>query len=96
MPIPLWESAPWWQLVCPDAAHLAECVVDRVGLPRDDPALFVAGTAPGRVVLPPDRQFMAVMIVFSGGTLAGTLGKRERCIRGGCSACGNLSWSRQQ
>ncbi len=96
MLIPLWESAPWWQLVCPDAAHFAECVVDWVWLHRDDLALFVAGTTPGRAVLTPDWQFMAVRTDFSGGTSAGTLGKRERCIRGGCPACGSLSWRRQQ
>ena len=95
MLIPLWESTPWWQLACPDAAHFAECVVDWVWLPRSDPALFVAGTAPGRAVLPPDWKFMAVRIDFLGGNSTDTLGKRERCNRGGCPACGNLSWSRQ-
>ena len=64
MLIPLWESAPWWQLVCPDDAHFAECVVDWVWLPMDDLALFVAGTTPGRAALPLVWQFMAVMIDF--------------------------------
>ncbi len=64
MLIPFWKSAPWWQLVCPDACHFAECVVDWVWLPRDDPSLFVAGTAPGRAVLPPVWQFMAVRLDF--------------------------------
>ena len=48
------ESAPWWQLVCPDTVHFANNAVDWVWLPTDDSSLFVAGTAPGRVVLPPD------------------------------------------
>ncbi len=28
MLIPLWESATWWRLVVPEAAHFAEAVVD--------------------------------------------------------------------
>jgi len=94
MLITLWESAPWWQLVCPCACHFVECVVDWIWLPKDDTSLFVAGTAPGRAVLPPDWQFMAARIDFSRGSTAGTLGNRERCIRGGCPACGTLSWSK--
>ncbi len=78
MLIPLWESAPWWQLVSPDACHFAECVLNWVWLLRDDPSLFVAGTTPGRAVLPPDWQFMAVRLDFSRDSTAGTLGKRER------------------
>ena len=50
-----------------DAAHFADCVVDWVWLPKDDPALFVAGTTPGRAVLPPVWQFTAVRIDFLGG-----------------------------
>jgi phytoene dehydrogenase-like protein len=64
MLIPLWDSAPWWQLVCPDTNHLSEFVVDWVALPRGDPSLFVAGTAPGRSVLPPDWPTMAVRVDF--------------------------------
>ena len=54
MMIPIWESAPWWHLVFPDANHFVDCVVDWFLLPRGDPSLFVAGTAPSRDVLPPD------------------------------------------
>ena len=80
MLIPLWEIAPWEHLVCPDACHIAECVLDWVWLPRDEPPLFVACTSPGKAVFLPDLQFMAVMLEFSGGNTTCTLGKRERCI----------------
>ena len=46
MLIPLWESAPWWHLVCPDTNNFSKYVVDWVWLPRDDQTLFVAGNAP--------------------------------------------------
>jgi hypothetical protein len=49
----------------PDAAHFAEAVADWVWLPRADPNLFVPGTAPGRVIEPPDWPIMAVRIDFS-------------------------------
>ena len=70
--------------MCPDACHFAECVVGWVWLPMDDPSLFLAGTTPGRAVLPPDWKFMAARLDFRGGTTVGAIGKRERCIRGGC------------
>ena len=54
MLIPFWESAPWWQLVCPDTNYFCNNVVDLAWLPRDDPTLFETGTAPGRSVLPPN------------------------------------------
>jgi hypothetical protein len=40
--IPLWESDPWWQLVCPDTNHFYDNIVDWVLMPRDDPTLFEA------------------------------------------------------
>ena len=52
--VPMWESATWWRLVVPEGPHLAECVVDWVWLPRDDPDLFIGGRAPGRTILPPN------------------------------------------
>ena len=94
MLIPLWESAPWWQLICPDIGHFADNVVDWVWLPRDDSSLFVAGTAPGRAVLPPDWLVMAVRVDFKEPRSAPFLNKRDRCIRGGCPDCGSLSWHR--
>ncbi len=60
MLIPLWESAPGWRIVVPDAAHFAEAVVDWVWLPRTDPEFFVPGTVPGRVIALPDLPIMAV------------------------------------
>jgi hypothetical protein len=56
----------------------------------DDPSLFVAGTTPGRAVLLQDLQFMAVKLDFLGESTVITLGKREHCIRGGCSARGSF------
>ena len=98
MLIPLWDSAPWWQLVCPDTNHFSEFVVDWVALPRGDPSLFVAGSAPGRSVLPPDRPTMAVRVDFREAQFSSVplLHKRERCVRGGSSVCGSRSWRRQQ
>ncbi len=98
MLIPMWDSAPWWQLVCPDTNHLSEFVVDWVALPRGDPTLFVAGTAPGRSVLPPDWSTMAVRVDFKEARPSPVLllNKSERCVRGGCSDCGSRSWRRQQ
>ncbi len=98
MLIPLWDSAPWWQLVCPDTNHFSEFVLDWVALPRGDPSLFVAGTAPGRSVPSPDWPTMAVRVDFREARLSSAplLNKSERCIRGGCSDCGSRSWRRQQ
>ena len=83
MLIPLWESAPWWQLICPDTNHFADIVVDWVWLPMDDSSLFMAGTALGRAVLPRDWPVMAVRVDFTEPRSAPFLGKRDRCIRGG-------------
>ncbi len=66
----------------PDTNHFADNVVDWVWLPRDDPSLFVAGTAPGRAVLPPDWPVMAVRVDFTETRSPILLNKRERCIRG--------------
>jgi hypothetical protein len=64
--VPLWESSTWWGLVVPDAAHLANEVVDWVWLDRSDPDLFVPGSAPGgRAVVPPDWPLLAVRVDFS-------------------------------
>ena len=55
MLVPLWESATWWEIVVPDAAHFSEEVVDWVRLPKGDPSLFIPGRAMGgREVFPPD------------------------------------------
>jgi len=96
MLIPIWESAPWWQLVCPDASHFADCVVDWFPFPRGDLSLFVAGTALGWAVMPPDWPILAVRLDFSGSKSSPPLSKRDRCFRGGCSTCGSRSWHRQQ
>ena len=81
MLIPLLESAPWWQLVCPYTDHFADNVVDWVWLPINDSSLFVAGTAPRRAVLPPDWPVMAVRVDFTEPRFAPFLNKRDRCIR---------------
>jgi hypothetical protein len=78
MLIPLWESAPWWHLVYPDASHLSDCVVDWFPLPKGDPSLFVTGTAQGRVVMPPDWPILAVRLDFSGTRSSPPLSKREK------------------
>ena len=96
MLIPIWESAPWGHLVCPDASHFADCVVDWFSLPRGDPSLFVAGTAPGRTVLPPVWPILADRLDISGFESSPSLFKRDSCFRGGCPACGSRSWHRQQ
>jgi hypothetical protein len=65
MLIPLWESAPWWHLVFPDASHLFDCFVKWLPLPRGHLTLFVVGTAPGRVVMPPDWPILTIRLDFS-------------------------------
>jgi hypothetical protein len=93
--VPRWESATWWGLVLPDAAHFSEEVVDWVWLPRKDPGLFIPGGAPGgRDVLPPEWPFMAVRVDFSPGADRRRIPLRDRCIHGGCAACRSLSWHR--
>jgi hypothetical protein len=94
MLIPAWESATWWRLLVPDGVHFAEAVVDWVWLPRSDPDLFVPGTAPGRTIEPPDWPVMAVRIDFSAGGDRRRIPLRDRCLRGGCSACGSRTWHR--
>jgi hypothetical protein len=94
MLIPAWESATWWRLLVPDGVHFAEAVVDWVWLPRSDPDLFVPGTAPGRTIEPPDWPVMAVRIDFSAGGDRRRIPLRNRCLRGGCSACGSRTWHR--
>ena len=85
MLVPQWESATWWGLIVPDAAHFSEEVVDWTWLPKGDPSLFVPGGAPGgREVLPPDWQIMAVRFDFSPGGDLRRIPLRDRCIRGGC------------
>ena len=96
MLIPIWESAPWWHLVCPGANHFADCVVDWFSLPMGDPSLFVAGTAQGRTVMPPDWPILEVQLDFSGFVSSPSLSKRDRCFRGGYPACGSRSWHRLQ
>ncbi len=98
MLISLWESAPWWQLVYPDTDHFADNVVNWVWLPKDDSSLFVAGTALGRAVLPPDWSVMTARIDFTEPRSAPFLIEWDRCIPGGGAApiCGSLPWHRQQ
>jgi hypothetical protein len=96
MLIPMSESAPWWQPVCPDTNHFSNNVFDWVWLPRDDPTLFEAGTAPERSVLPPVRPTMAVRLDFTEPRSSPLLNKRNRCVRGGSPDCGSSSWYRQQ
>ena len=91
MLIPLWDSAPWWQLMCPDTNHFSDNVVDWVWLPRDDLTLFEAGIAPGRSVLPPDGTTMAVRVEFTEPMSYPLLSKRNRCVRGGCPGCDSSS-----
>jgi hypothetical protein len=71
----------------PDAAHFAKVVVDMVWLPRADPGLFVPGTAPGRVIEPPDLLIMAVRIDFSVGRDPRRIPLHDKCVHEGCSAC---------
>jgi hypothetical protein len=93
--VPLWESATWWGLVVPDGAHFSEEVVDWVWLPRDDPNLFVPGSAPGgQEIVPPDWPVMAVRVDFSAGGDRRRIPLRGRCIHGGCDACRCRSWHR--
>ncbi len=74
----------------PDAAHLANEVVDWVWLDRSDPGLFVPGSAPGgRAVVPPDLPLLAVRVDFSE---AGA--HRRISLKGGCGACRSKSWHR--
>ena len=55
MLVRLWRPATWWGLVAPDGAHFSKKVVNWVWLPRDDPSLFVMGSAPGgRDIVPPN------------------------------------------
>ncbi len=86
MLIPLRESATWWRLVVPDAAHFVEAVVDWVWLPRSDPDLFIPGTAPGRAIEPPDWPIMAVRIDFLASGDQRRIPLRDRCVHVGCSA----------
>ncbi len=94
MLIPLWESATWWRLVVPDAAHFAKAVVDWVWLPRTDPDLFVPGTSPRRAIEPPDWPIMAIRIDFSAGGDRRRIPLRDMCVHGGCSAYRCLTWHR--
>ena len=94
--IPIWESAPWWHLVCPNASRLSDSVVDWLPLPKGAASLFVAGTAPGRAVMSPDWPILAFRLDFSATRSFPPLSKRDRCFRGGCSACGSRSWHRKQ
>ena len=96
MLIPLWESAPWWQLVCPNTNHFSNNVVDWVWLPSDDLSLLVAVTAPRRAVLLHDWPVMAVRVDFMETRSSPLLSKRERCIREGFPDYGCLSWHRHQ
>jgi hypothetical protein len=80
MIIPLWESAPWWQLVCPNTEHFSNNVVDWVWLPRNDPTLFEAGTDPGWSILPPDWPTMTDRVDFAEPRSSPLLNKRSRCV----------------
>ena len=81
----------------PDMVHLSENVVDWVWLPRVDPTLFLHGVAPGRQVVAPDWQVMAVRLDFSTPNgEAFTLSPRERCVREDCRVCEVRSWRREQ
>jgi hypothetical protein len=95
MLIPLWKSAPSWQLVCPETNHCDYNVVDWVWLTRDDSSLFVAITSLRRAALTPDWPVMTVRVNFTESRSAPFLIKRDRCIRGGCPDCGSLSWHRR-
>ena len=96
MRISLWEFVPWWQLVCPDTNHFSDNMVDWAWLHRDDPTLFVVGTAPGRAVLSPDWPTMLDRVDFTETRSSPLPSKRERFIRGGCPSCNNFSWRMQQ
>ncbi len=81
---------------CADINHFSINGVERVWLPRDDPTLLLAGTAPGWPVMPPDWPTMVVRVDFTELRSFPILNKRNRRIRGGCPECGSFSWHRHQ
>ena len=60
-----WESSTWWHLVASDGRYRSKFVVDWIWLSRCNPNLFIEGTAPGRMVLPPIWLILAIWVNFS-------------------------------
>ena len=90
-----WESSAWWGLVVPGSAHIANEVVDWVGLDRSDPDLFVPGSAQGgRAAIPSDWSLRAVRVDFSETGAHRRIPLCDRCLKGGCGACRSRSWHR--
>ena len=79
----------------PNAAHLANEVVEWVWLDMIDPDLFVPGSAPGkRAAVPPDWPLLAIRVDFSEAGAHRRIPLCDRCLKGGCGACRSISWHR--
>ena len=65
---PHWPRQPWWPLLCPDGAHLAEFVVD-VRAMQAHPQLFASGEHSGnaRGCRMPGYMFYALRVSFAHG-----------------------------
>ena len=93
--ISLWASSAWWHLIAPDSVHLSNYVVDGLWVPRNDPYVFVPGSAPdGRIVPTPHWQLMALRVDFSHESTGFQLSKRNRCVQEGCHSCSSNTWRR--
>ncbi len=79
----------------PDAAHLANEVVDWVWLDKSDPDLVVPGFTPsGRAVVPPEWPLLAILVDFSEAGAHRRIPLCDRCLEGGCRAYRVRSWHR--
>jgi hypothetical protein len=95
--VPLWTSATWWHLVAPDSVHLSKFVVDWLWVPRNDPFVFVPGSAPGGRTIPaPNWHLMALRVDFSQEPADFQLSTRDRCVQEGCRSCSSNTWRRNQ
>jgi hypothetical protein len=95
--IPLWTSSTWWHLIAPDSVHLSNYVVDWLWISRNDPYVFVPGSAPdGRIIPAPHWQLMALRVDFSHESAGFQLSNRNRCVQEGCHSCSSNTWRRNQ
>ena len=95
--VPLWTSATWWHLVAPDSVHLSKFVVDWLWVPRNDPFVFVPGSATdGRTIPTPNWQLMALRVDFSKESADYQLSFRDRCVQEGCRSCSSNTWRMNQ
>jgi len=91
-----WTSATWWHLIAPDSTHLSNFIVDWLWNPRNDPYIFVSGSAPGGRIIPsPNWQLIALRVDFSNGFHGFSLSKRDSCVQEGCRTCSSNYWRRQ-